>query len=235
MIKNNSFGKDRIDEFRTRLEDMLKGISEQYDSIGFTEDEVSEITAFVEDYLKIAADADEEDIEKDALYVEIKEKGVEVQKAVYACRKTLRGLASVEGGDLPIYIGERFELDKKVPKDRAGYVAMAENILEGYGALPAEQPDFFVPAPPFERLQAALDKLRPALETVSRERAEARAKVSERRRMRKKGEKILRNVYLRAIAYWGDDDPRLLSLGMVHKSGIWTKKKAAGPVGNTDG
>ncbi|MGC9315436.1 MAG: hypothetical protein ACP5G4_07385, partial [bacterium] len=124
-----------------------------------------------------------------------------------------------------IYVEERFELDKKVPKDRAEYVAMAEMIMEGYSALPVEQPDFFIPPPPFENLETALNKLKEALERVSRERAEARAKKSEHRRMRAKGEDIMRNVYHHAVAYWGKDDPRLQELGLVHRSGIWTFKK----------
>jgi len=204
---------------------MAKGIEELYGSIGFSDAEAADIIAFVEEYLKLASKAKAEDADMQANYVEVKNHSVEVQKAVYSCRNALRGLSRLEGDDLPVYVEERFELDKKVPKDRAGYVAMAEMILEGYSALPVEQPDFVIPPPPFEKLETVLNKLKDALERLSRERAESRAKKSEHRRMRAKGEDIMRNVYHHAVAYWGKDDPRLQKLGLVHRSGIWTFKK----------
>ncbi len=225
MIKNNAFTLDDKDTFHERLSSLKNGIVIYKDSIGISDDEVAEITGFIDAFELVRNEDKDESIELSTIYVEIKEHSLEVQKEIYACRKVLRGLSSTEEGELPIYIEERFELDRKVPKRRAEFVAMAENILDGYSALPVEQPDFAVPAAPFERLQASLDKLRPALETISRERAESRAKTAERRRLRKKGEKILRNVFLRAVAQWGAEDKRLLALGMVHKSGIWTKKK----------
>jgi DNA polymerase V len=39
------------------------------------------------------------------------------------------------------------------------------------------------------------------------------------------GNQILRRVFLRAISYWGNDEPRLLELGFVPKSEIWIKGK----------
>jgi len=228
MFKNNSFTLDSYSQFSSRLTNMLEGIINYKDILGFSDIEIEEISVFVDDYLSISPEVSDETGDLAGNYVALKKYGLEVQKEIYACRKVLRGLSSTEEGELPIYIEERFELDRKVPKRRAEFVAMAENILDGYSALPVEQPDFAVPAAPFERLQAALDKLRPALETISRERAESRAKTAERRRLRKKGEKILRNVFLRAVAQWGAEDERLLALGMVHKSGIWTKKKEKG-------
>jgi len=225
MIKNNSFSLDSYPEFLGRLILFKQGIVLHKDSIGLSGVEVAEILAFVEEYDRVDSETNIEDAEMSGNYASIKEYGLETQKQIYACRKVLRGLSSGEEGELPIYVEERFELDRKVPKRRAEFVAMAENILEGYSALPVEQPDFAVPAAPFGRLQAALDKLRPAQETISRERAESRAKTAERRRLRKKGEGILRNVFLRAVAQWGAEDERLLALGMVHKSGIWTTKK----------
>ena len=232
MFKNNSFTLDSYPQFLGRLTQFKSGIIKYKDSIGLNDAEVAEISAFVDEYDRVDGETNLEDAEMSGNYESIKVYGLEVQKQIYACRKVLRGLSSGEEGELPIYVEERFELDRKVPKRRAEFVAMAENILEGYSALPVEQPDFAVPAAPFERLQAALDKLRPAQETISRERAESRAKVAERRRLRKKGEGILRNVFLRAVAQWGAEDKRLLALGMMYKRGIWTAKKkeeAAGP------
>jgi len=225
MFKNNSFAKDSNAEFIARLHSLIDGITKYKDSIGLSDVEVAEILAYIDEFDRVDSDANIESAEMAGNYESIKVYSLEMQKEIYACRKVLRGLSDSESGDLKIYIAERFELDKKVPKRRAEYVAMAKNILEGHDALPVEQPDFAVPAAPFERLQAALEKLRPALESVSRERAEARAKTAEHRRLRKVGEKILRNVYLRAVAHWGVNDFRLLELGMVHKSGIWTMKK----------
>ncbi len=225
MFRNNSFGKDSEGDFRERIRIMANGLSECYDSIGFSEAEVAEIEAFVGKYHNMGYQAKEERADEAEYSVLIRGTSLEVQKGVYDCRKALRGFAALEGGDARIYIEERFELGKKVPKRRAEYVAMAESILQGYTALATELPGFFVPPPPFERLQTALDKHRPVQEAISRERAEARARNSERRRLRKKGERILRNVFLRAVAHWGVDDSRLLTLGMVNKSGIWTPKK----------
>ena len=225
MFKSNSFGKDNEGDFQSRIHTMINGLSTHHDSIGISATEFAEIEAFVEEYFTVAHSAKKEHADESGYFVLIKLASLEVQKCVFECRKTLRGLAAIEGGDVPIYVEERFELGRRVPKRRAEYVAMAETILQGYAALPAELPDFLVPSPPFERLQAALDKIKPAQERISRERAEARARNAERRRLRKKGERILRNVYLHAAAHWGAEDPRLLTLGMVDKSGIWTYKK----------
>ncbi len=228
MFKHNNFHIDSKGEFMARIRIMDDGIEKYHDSIGFSDIEVNEILEFIENYMKLGYEAKEEKADMKEFYAVVKLASKKVQKGIYACRKALRGLSRLEDGDVPIYVEERFELDKKVPKDRAGYVAMAENILEGYSALPVEQPDFYVPPPPFEALETALNELKSALETLSRERAEARAKKSEHRRMRAKGENIMRNIYHHAIAFWGDEDPRLLELGLVDKSGIWTYKKKEG-------
>ncbi|MGC9314638.1 MAG: hypothetical protein ACP5G4_03295 [bacterium] len=208
---------------------MKSGIIKYQSKIGLSDVEVAEISAFVDNYVDVDDATNMEDAEMSGVYASIKEYSLELLKEIYSCRKILRGLSAGEAEEVRIYIRERFALDKKVPTRREEYVAMAENILEGHTALPAEQSDFAVPDAPFDRLQTAMDKLRPAMDTISRERAESRAKTAELRRLRKKGERILRNIYLRATAHWGVEDKRLLSLGMMYKRGIWTKKKPKSP------
>ncbi|HDR91225.1 MAG TPA: hypothetical protein ENN75_03130 [candidate division Zixibacteria bacterium] len=211
---------------------MKKGIVKYQSEIGLSDDELAEILTFLENYVEVHEATNIEDAEMSGVYTSLKDYGLDLLKEIYSCRKVLRGLSAGEAEEVRIYIRERFDLDKKVPTRRAEYVSMAENILEGHSAQPVEQPDFVVPNAPFDRLQAALDKLRPALENISRERAESRSKTAELNRLRKKGERILRNVYLRAIAHWGVEDKRLLELGMMYKRGIWTSKKKGNSEGN---
>lgn len=225
MFKNNAFTLDSKDQFSGRINMMKAGIIKYHSSIGLSDAELDEILEFIDEYSRVESAQNIESAEMSGVYASLKEYGMELLKEMYSCRKVLRGLSNSEADDVRVYIRERFDLDKKVPRRRAEFVAMAENILEGHSVLPVEQPDFAVPDAPFNRLQAVLDKLRPALDSISRERAEARAKTSKLQRLRKKGEKILQNIYLRAIAHWGAEDKRLLELGMIYKSGIWTVKK----------
>jgi len=117
MFKHNNFRKDSDGDFRFRLETMGTGIELYHDSIGVSDAEVTEIHAFIENYMNLGYEAKEEKADMKEFYAVVKAASVKVQKEIYSCRKALRGLSRLEDGDVPIYIEERFELDKKCRKN----------------------------------------------------------------------------------------------------------------------
>ena len=64
---------------------------------------------------------------------------------------------------------------------------------------------------------------------ISEEISQRRETTVEKNIEREKGNKYLRRVFHRAISFWGDNDSRLLELGFVPKSTIWTDDKPHSP------
>ncbi|MGC9314952.1 MAG: hypothetical protein ACP5G4_04885 [bacterium] len=177
----------------------------------------------------IANTEHEEKASLSSIYAGLREEEAKARKALFSCRKLLRGEFLFADKSTVDYIEERFLLAKKVPKGRSEFIDMAENMIESFDTIGEELPGLTLPALPFDRLRDQMESMKGFLDQVQRERAERKAATSRLRHVRGECVKLLRWVYLRAVSHWGNDDPRLLQLGMVDKSGIWTKKKPKPP------
>jgi len=233
-FKNNSFTLDTIATLLFRMRLLSDGIAKYGDELGFTPEEIGKIQDVCASLFPLADREEEEKADVAEVFAGLREKEGETRKAVFACRKLLRGECQFADETTKKYIEERFELGQKVPKRRADFMKMAKNMIEAFDTIAVELPDVLLPPVPFERLREKFALLNTALDKVLRERAERKAATSRLKLVRGECAKTLRRVYLRATSYWGIDEPRLLELGMVDKSGVWTSK-AAGPVGNADG
>jgi hypothetical protein len=225
MDKNNSFTLDSIGKFALRLEIFTTGLNKYGLEIGFSSEEIAELTGSVGGFRQKDYEQTEESADVAEVDTRIGMKCQETLKDLYACRKLLRGESVFAAENAKEYIAERFLLNEKVPRRRGEIIELAENMVSAFDSFPAELPEVVLPGVPFEKLRASLTSLKNALEPASRERAEKKAAIAKVKTLRAEGNQILRRVFLRAISYWGNDDPRLFELGFVPKSSIWTKKK----------
>jgi len=224
-MKNNAVTLDNSAQFDNRIHTFVNGISSHGIEIGYSEEEIVGMLDYVARYDELEGKQKVERADLKAVYAVIKEREGKTREHVYRCRHLVRGESVMVDDESKKYLAERFLLDKKVLKRRAELIAMAENMVEAYDGLSAEKPDILLPSVPFESLRTAIESLKTALIPASRERAEKKAIIVARRALRAEGNRILRSVYLRAVSFWGIDDSRLLKLGMLPKSMVWTSKK----------
>ncbi|MCK5832388.1 hypothetical protein KAH81_01835 [bacterium] len=225
MFKNNAFTLDRMNILMERMNQLSNGLDKYGTELAYTPEEIDEIKSICDSLHDYANDQNKEDADVAGLYAGLHDEEGKMLKALYDCRKFVRG--EVDFGDETTgkYLEERFRLDEMVPKRRVERVKMAEDIIEAFDNLPAELPGLVFADVPFERLRAKLAATNGYWDQVQKERAELKAATASLRRKRTECVKTLRRVYLRATSFWGINDFRLLELGMVHKSGIWTYKK----------
>lgn len=225
MIKNNSFTLDKMSSLMERMRALSIGIDKYGSELNFSPEEIAGIKETSNSLLSLFSDQREESADVGSVYAGLHIEEKKMMEALYSCRKFVRGEVDYGGETTGRYLEERFRLDEKVPKRRTERIKMAEDIIEAFDNLAAELPEVVFADVPFERLREKLASTKGYLEQVQRERAEKKAATARVQQIRLECVKTLRRVYLRATSFWGINDFRLLELGMIHKSGIWTYKK----------
>ncbi len=228
-IQNNSFSLDNIASLMYRLRLLKNSIISFSDELAISDDELDNMMNVIDSLFDLAGTEHVEKADVKSIYAGLREEEAKARKALFSCRKLLRGEFLFADKSTVDYIEERFLLAKKVPKGRSEFIDMAENMIESFDTIGEELPGLTLPALPFDRLRDQMESMKGFLDQVQRERAERKAATARLRHIRGECVKLLRWVYLRAVSHWGNDDPRLLQLGMVDKSGIWTKKKSKPP------
>jgi len=121
------------------------------------------------------------------------------------------------------YLNERFDIYGGLPRTRDGVEKMVRAMISGYDSIAVELPSVTLPAALFEALRKLSTKYAALAEGgIRKETSEQKAATVSKNLTRANGEKLMRRVYHRAVAYWGDDDPRMLEIGLMPKSSIGT-------------
>ncbi len=228
-LRNNSFSLDNIASLIFRMKLLSSNINLFADDLGINDEEIANIMNIAGLLLNFANSEHKEKADVASIYAGLRHEEAKTRKQLYACRKFLRGELVFADESTSDYIEERFMLGKKLPKGRSEFIDMAKNMLEAFETIGEELPGITLPALPFDRLRDQMESLKAFHDRVQRERAERRAASTRLNQIRKECVKTMRWVYFRAVSYWGVDEPRLLQLGIVNKSSIWTKKKPKPP------
>jgi len=225
MIKNNAFTLDSEGQCLERLNILSNGIVRYGEILGFSDDEITIIKESAENFFKRLDDLHEESAQNAEIYTKLHSEEKEARKQLARCRGLIRGEMCMADESLKKYLEERFEVRGRVPRRRMDFIEMVRNMLDAYDALPVEKPDIVFPPQPFEKLRTLFDSIIGTLEKISRERAESREARAKKVEIRKKCNLMLSRIYHRAVSFWGNNEPKLLELGMLPKSQVWTPKK----------
>ncbi len=214
-LRHNNFGQDTDEEHMERARRLQSGIIEYGDELDFDEDTIR----------RIAADPDFEAAMKTRPLRKLNEmrdmaicSTDEMTRSQYvACQDHLKGqTVTTESAEDTDYLLQRFDMDAKLPDERGDFVQMARQMVEGSRSIATERPDIDLAFELFEDLQQGLIQLEDVLEEVPQELETAEDPDYTKDYVRGRfGEPIYRWVYNRAVANWGEDDPRLAELGFV--------------------
>ncbi len=225
MIKNNAFTLDGEAQCLERLGILSNGIDRYGEELGFSNDEITIIKDSTDKFFKGLDNLHEESAENAEIYTRLHLNDKEARKQLAKCRGLIHGEMCMADESLKKYLEERVEVRGRVPNRRMDFIEMVRNMLDVYDALPVEKPDIVFPPQPFEKLRTLFDSILITLEKISRERAESREARAKKVEIRKECNLMLSRIYHRAVSFWGNNDSRLLELGMLPKSQVWTPKK----------
>ena len=223
IFKNNNLTKDTDAEHLARAQMMAVGVATYGAALDFTPAQITEYDAYATDIYAALNTQHEESADVDEYFVLVKNTHDSAVAKYRACQLVIKGeMESATPGTVE-YLDERFDIEDDIPRGRKGFLKVAEFMVSAYDAIGVEHPDVALPATAFEELRTLVAELLAAMEAIGRELAEQKeATVSKNVLRTTVGEKGMRKCFHRAVAYWGDDDPRLLELGLVPKSSIWT-------------
>lgn len=223
IFKNNQISMDTDAEHLARAQMMAVGVVTYGDELDFSSDQIDEYETYATDIYDALNSQHEESADADEAFVAVKAKHEETLAKYRACQSVIKGEMEFASERTREYLDERFDIEDDVPRSRKGFLKMAEFMVSAFDAIAVEHPDVELPPSRFEELRTLVDELHAAMEAVGKELAEQKeATVSKDVLRNTTGEKLMRKCYHRALAYWGDDDPRLLELGLVPVSSIHT-------------
>jgi len=226
---NNAFTIDTDAQHLERARTIEDGIVTYGPTLGFDPAQILTIgghRALFEDAL---SDADKEYADVDEVYAELAEMETAARKQYIKCHNYVLGeMVFAETGTIE-WLEEAFDTVYEMPDRRSDFIRVAGFALDRYDNILIEHPDVTLNATLFGDLQTMIDDLIAKEKSVKKERGEAREATAIKNSIRTNGEKLYRWVYRRAISFWGDDDSRLLELGMVPKSLIGTPSEPEEP------
>ena len=223
IFKNNQISMDTDAEHLARAQMMAVGVATYGVELDFTPAQIAEYDTYATDIYGALNSQHEESADTDEAYVAVKAKHEETLAKYRACQSVVKGEMEFASEDTREYLDERFDIEDDVPRDRQGFLKMTEFMVSAFDEIAVEHPDVTLPPSKFEELRTLNGELRAAMKAIGKELAEQKEATVSKDTLRKTtGEKLMRKCHHRAVAYWGDDDPRLLELGLVPKSSIWT-------------
>ncbi len=224
IFKNNQISMDTDADHLARAQMMAVGVATYGDELDFTPAQIAEYETYATDIFAALDSQHEESADVDEAYVAVKAKHEETLAKYRACQSVIKGEMEFASDPTREYLDERFDIEDDVPRGRRGFLKMAEFMVSAFDAIAVEHPDVEIPSSRFEELRTLVDELHAAMKAVGKELAEQKEATVSKDVLRKTtGEKLMRKCYHRALAYWGNDDPRMLELGLVPVSSIWTE------------
>ncbi len=221
--QNNDFTHDTDGQHIERCETLFIGIDAHGAALSFSAADITKIKTYCTDIKAAMLALAKEKADVDEVFVELHAAEAAARIKYTACQDYVRGEMQVAEAGTAEYMNERFNIHGGAPDRREDFINEADEMIDSYTNILTEHPDVTLAPALFDELTALIAALRVAKNAVPIERAqESEASVVKRVLMETTGYSILRWVFNRAKSFWGDDDPRLLELGFVPKSMIWT-------------
>jgi hypothetical protein len=229
IFRSNAFTSDTDSDHLARATEMADGLAIHGLDLGFLAPEIEVFTAYPAIFETALFKMDEEKADVDEKYTALHDEEDAVRAQYSACQKTIIGEMAVATEDVKAYLESRFDIYGSQPNSQSGFINVAASMLKGYDDLAVEHPDILLPAVPFEDLRTKLTSFSVTTGEISEEVSQKREATVEKNLERGMGNKYLSRGFHRALAFWGDNDSRLLELGFVPKSMIWTDNKPYSP------
>ena len=221
---NNSFTEDTDAQHSERAHTLANGIGDHGTDLLYTPAEITEMQGYADEFDAAYSVQVEENADVDAKNVELSAKFEELKSQYVSCQDYIRGEMVLASGHDKEYLNERFDIYGELPRTRQGVQIMVRAMLTGYDSIGVELPSVTLPAVLFEALRTLSGEYTNIAEDEIRdEEAEKKAATVLKNEVRRRGEKMFSRLRHRAISLWGDDDPRMLEIGLVPKSMIWTE------------
>ncbi len=222
-FKNNQFTEEPDADHAIRVRQMAAGLAIYGVDLGFLPAEIAEYDTYSDNIDTALNKQQEESADVDEIYVELSIAYDDALAKYRACQSIVKGEMEFADSGTVEYLNERFFIGEDLPKNNKGFIKMLEYMVKAKEALAVEHPDVTLPDAPFDALKLSVAAFDANLAATGKELADQKAATASKNVLRKTmGEKLLRKCFHRAVAYWGDDDPRMLELGLVPKSQIWT-------------
>jgi len=226
---NNDFGNDSDGQHLERARILEQGIETHGDDLGFEAGQIDTISAhrmLIQDAL---TNANIEYADVDEVYAELEDLQDSTHKQYRKCHNYVLGeMVFSEVGALAFLEGA-FDTDDELPTRRHDFIKIVQHALKVYNEIGVKHPEVILDADLFDELQNLVDQLEAKEGEIPIERGDAREATAIKNSIRANGEKVYRWVYRRALSHWGNDDSRLLELGMVPKSLIGTPQGGETP------
>lgn len=225
QFKNNNFQRDTHEEHTLRVEMFLEGVGEFEVELDFRGTLVADIQDHLDIWKPLVIMAEDEWGDAMAATGLINHVGAELEGAIVAGRFLINSMLQEEGveGIAEHDIIRDFGAEGKIPDDIEKLMARGRQMAATNVRYIDEGNPYALPTAQFEEIGTLAEELHDALEARKKEHREAiragRMKELERRR----GDRLLSRGYRWTAAIWGIDDDRLLLLGFVPKSQIWTE------------
>ena len=221
--QSNDITHDTDGQHLERTETLKVGIDIYGAALSFTPADITKIKTYCDNIktsmLKVAKEA----ADVDEVYVELRNAEAAARIKYVACQDYIRGEMQVAEPGTAEWLNERFNIHGGAPARREDFIKEADEMLDSYANIAVEHLDVTLDAGLFDAFSTLIGALKTAKGKVPKEKAErGEASVEKQVLMATVGMPILRWVYQRAISFWGDEDGRLLELGFLPKSMIWT-------------
>jgi hypothetical protein len=222
-FKHNKIVAEPDADHAIRIRQMSGGLVIYGAELGFTPAEIAEYATYSADFDTALNVQQEESADVDVIFVELSDAYDDALAKYRACQALVKGEMEFGGTGAVEYLNERFFIGEDLPKNNMGFIKMLEYMVLAQETLGVERPDITLPDAPFDALKAAVAAFDTKLAATGKELSEQKAATASKTVLRKtRGDKLLRKCFHRVLAYWGDDDPRMLEIGLVPKSSIWT-------------
>jgi hypothetical protein len=226
---DNHFTHDIDSQHLERARILEEGIVTHGPSLGFDPEQIASIAGHRLLFEDALSDADKEYADVDEVYAELAELEKQTRVQYMKCHYYVLGEMVFAGTGTIAWLEEAFDAMDELPARRSDLIKVADFAWERYNNIAVEHPDVILDASLFDELRNLLDQLIAKERKIPKERGEAREATAVKNSIRQHGEKIYRWVYRRAISFWGNNDSRLLELGMVPKSLIGTPQGPSEP------
>jgi len=227
MLINNKFTKDNDDERLERLESISKNIDNYIIELSIPDDKRIWAINAGENWHKALIESDMEDAEGRGSYLALRL--AEVKAAKFYCKAKALLLSILKNlGDSDELI-EEYGLKGKSPRGYKRLIAAIDVWKGTHDRLVSEGDDRVLP----DAIVAKLVEHRAELDELWHKAIDEKTEAREARRAKKemfdRDTKMLQYLFALCKLHWGNQEPKLMGLGFVQKSAIWTFKKKGEP------
>jgi hypothetical protein len=232
--KHNNPHHDTDGELAIRAEECAVGIVIHFADLSFTTVQRDAIVAFAPAFRQALYVQTEENADVDENYVNLNIADTALRAKYVSCQEHIKGEMLFLSAGTVEHLNELYDVDGGLPDNRADMLKVADIMIKGFDKMGVELPAVELIESLFTELETLRDSVKTIMDKVPDDLRESRLATYAKNTLRDQGEKLLRQVFHRAVALWSDEDNRLLELGFVPKSMIWTPGQPGGGGGGIE-